>query len=186
MTYFTGDLISDGCIMLEFLRSIPIESGTNRKKLCKSGGSALYGSTWMGFLKKDKDGNKVMRPADPAHKGRFLTKLKVEFPELMDVFNEYRDRHFKDFDFTDVMINKNYPIGRHRDGANVGESYLVTFGEYEGGLTRVWWKEDWYNDLYSLDNPIKFNGSKFYHEALPSTGERYALVFFSVGLQARK
>ena len=76
------------------------------------------------------------------------------------------------------MINKNYQVGRHLDAKNVGESVLVTFGDFEGGHTRVWNRNNEYEDLDSRDNPIKFDGSKFYHECLPFTGTRYALVFF--------
>lgn len=177
--YFTGDMYSDSAMMLSILSNIDIKSGTNRKKMCKTGGSALFGSSWRGFLKYDKEGNKILRPKDPEKKGRFLTKLKVEEPELQIVFEEFRNRHFPSFEFNSVMINHNFPIGKHRDAANVGLSVLVTFGDYSGGFTRVYDHDGTFEDMDSLAKPICFNGSKYFHECLPFEGDRYALVFFN-------
>ena len=176
---FSGDLMSDCAIMYCILQDIKIESGTARRKLCNSGASALYGYTWRGFLKYDKDGNKVMRKKHPELKGKYLSKLWTDYPELMDIFNEFRDYHFNGFQFSQVMINKNYPVGLHKDKNNVGVSTLISFGDYSGGKTRV------YDDIHkrkidydSNCNPVQFNGSLYAHEVLPFTGERYALVFF--------
>ena len=177
MKYFTGNEMDDSAMMLSILSNIQIKSATDRKKMCSQGGSALFGNTWRGFHKY-KDGVKILRPRDPNKKGRFLTKLKVEEPELEEVFNEYKNRWFPSFEFNSVMINHNFPIGRHKDNANVGESVLVTFGDYSGGLTRVW-NDDTYEDLNSLATPVCFNGSVYEHECLPFEGDRYALVFFS-------
>jgi hypothetical protein len=175
---FCGEIIADDCLMQEILSQIDIKSGTNRRKLCKEGESALYGSTWMTFLKYDTDGNKVFRPPDPDNPTLGITKLKELYPELQEVFEEYRDLYFPHFQFKSVMINKNYQVGRHLDAKNVGESFLVTFGDFENGKTRLWNRDNEYEDLDSRDNPISFDGSKFYHECLPFTGTRYALVFF--------
>lgn len=175
---FCGEIIADDCLMMEILSQIDIKSGTNRKKLCKVGESALYGSTWMSFLKYDTDGNKVFRPPCPDNPNLALTKLKELYPELQAVFQEYRDIYFPGFHFKNVMINKNYQVGKHLDSKNVGDSFLVSFGDFEGGKTRVWASETEYEDIDSRDKPICFNGSKLFHECLPFVGERYALVFF--------
>ena len=179
MKYFTGDEHEDSAMMLSILSNIEIKSGTNRKKMCSQGGSALFGNSWRGFLKYDKDGVKILRPKDPNKKGRFLTKLKVEEPELQIVFEEYRNRWFPSFEFNSVMINHNFPIGKHKDNANVGLSVLVTFGDFTGGMTRVWDDDETFEDLNSLATPVCFDGSKYFHECLPFEGNRYALVFFN-------
>ena len=181
LEYFTGELETDGEIMEGILSYIDIKSGTNRKNMCKEGGSVLYGSSWQGFLSYDKvSGEKILRKRDPDRPSRFLTKLKVERPDLMDVFEEYRNLHFPQFQFNQVMINKSYPIGRHKDKKNCGVSYLVTFGEFQGGKTRVYGLHAGvdYSDLDSKNSPVSFDGSQLEHECLPFQGDRYALVFF--------
>jgi len=176
---FCGDIMADCSLMYEILSNIEIKSGTQRKQLCKDGASALYGTTWRGFLKYDKEGNKICRKKLP--NGRYETTMRTQYPELLDLFEEFRDYHFKNFNFNNVMINRNYPVKKHKDNANVGESVLVTFGDYEGGKTRVYYEDEavaFVKDYDSNCNPVRFNGSKHYHEVLPFTGERYALVFF--------
>ena len=175
---FVGDIIRDCAILYCLLEQIPLKSGTARKHLCANGASVLYGHSWRGFLKYDKDGNKVFREKHPTLKGKYNTTLKTEFPELMEHFKEFRDYHFPDFHFDQVMINKNYPVGLHRDKANVGVSTLISFGDYTGGETRVHYEEG-AADYNSNCIPVQFNGSLYAHEVLPFEGTRYALVFFS-------
>lgn len=179
---FCGDINADCSSLYEILSNINLKSGTQRKQMCKEGASVLYGTTWRGFLKYDKEGNKVMRKKLPT--GRYETTLKTEYPELMGVFEDFRDLYFKDFQFNNIMINKNYPVGLHKDKANVGDSVLISFGDYEGGKTRVHYGgvegHKIIKDYDSWCNPVTFNGSLYAHEVLPYTGERYALVFFYV------
>ena len=177
---FCGDIIADCSNMYEILSNLKLRSGTQRKQLCKEGASVLYGTTWRGFLAY-RDGKKIMRKQLP--NGRYETTLRTEYPELLDVFKEFGKYHFPDFEFNEIMINRNYPVKKHKDNANVGESVLITFGHYEGGKTRVYYDDGqtkFIKDFDSWCNPVRFNGSKYYHEVLPFTGERYALVFFNI------
>ena len=174
---FTGDIIQDCSIMYTLLEEIPLRSGSSRRRLCKQGASVLYGHSWKGFLKYDENGHKICRVRHPTEKGMFLTQLKANHPYLQDYFNEFRDLHFPGFQFSQVMINKNYPVKKHKDTKNVGVSTLISFGDYTGGKTRVY-TEDKIIDYDSNCNPVQFNGSLYEHEVLPYTGERYALVFF--------
>ena len=175
---FVGDLMSDCSIMYSLLEEMTLVSGTARKQLCKEGASVLYGHSWRGFLNYDKEGNKVFREKHPTLKGKYNTTLKTKYPQLMDYFKEFRDYHFPDYHFDQVMINKNYPVGLHRDKANVGVSTLISFGDYTGGETRVHYEEG-AADYNSNCIPVQFNGSLYAHEVLPFRGTRYALVFFS-------
>lgn len=175
MKYFNGDDIEgDTAIMHSIISELHLKSGTARKKLCPQGASVLYGQTFRGFLKYDKNGKKVLRKR--VSKRLFETTLKTDYPELMKVFEEYRDLYFPDFDFNNVMINKNYPVKRHKDASNVGESVLLTFGDYTGGETKIEFGVDMF--INTNCNPCKFDGSKYYHSVMPFEGERYALVFF--------
>jgi len=181
LTYFTGDLDSDCFIMHDILSQLTYKSGTDRYKLCKTtggNGSILYGNTWRGFLKYDKEGNQVLRKPDPDHKGRYYSKAQSDYPDLMDIAKEFRDLHFPDFHFTHLMLNKNYPVDWHFDKANVGDSYIVAFGDFQGGETEI----EVGGVVYKIDThnkPYCFNGSIIKHRCAPFTGERYAIVFFN-------
>jgi len=69
-------------------------SGTERRtkqfKLAKQGkkiGSMLYGYTWKGYLKKDKNGNNIYRTKSP-YKSLYNTKIKDMFPDLEDILKD--------------------------------------------------------------------------------------------------
>jgi len=174
--YFNGnDIVGDTSILHSIIDKLPLKSGTQRRKLCPQGASVLYGQTFRGFLKYDNEGKKVLRKR--VTNQLFETTLKTQYPQLMDVFKEYRDLYFPDFIFNNVMINKNYPVKRHKDASNVGESVLVTFGDYTGGETLVELNPSVY--VNTNCNPVRFDGSKYYHSVMPFTGDRFALVFFN-------
>ena len=180
MDFFTGDLDSDCFIMLDMLSQVEYKSGCDRYQLCptkKGNGSILYGNTWRAFLKYDEHGNKVYRPRDPNDRTKFLSKAQELYPELLFAFQEFRDFHFPGFEFSHVMMNKNYAVDWHWDRANVGESVVIAFGDYTGGSTQVI-DDDGIRNLDTRHKPVKFDGSRIKHRVEPFTGTRYALVFF--------
>ena len=80
------------------------------------------------------------------------------------------------FEFTSIQVNNNIVCPKHIDGNNVGDSMLVSLGEYEGCNIVIDGKE--YDSLYS---PILFNGSQLEHWNTPLiSGNKYSLVFFSI------
>jgi len=178
--YFTGDLDGDCYILHDILSQLTYKSGTDRYKLCKTStgnGSILYGNTWRGFLKYDKDGNQVLRTPDPNQKGRYLSKAQTDYPYLMGVAQEFRDLYFPHFQFSHLMLNKNYPVDWHFDKANVGDSYIIAVGDFEGGETEL----EINGEVHKKDThnkPFCFNGSIIKHRCGEFTGERYAVVFF--------
>ena len=183
--FFTGDFYGDCNILETYLDQIEFYAGTERRtgqfkdvKIKKGNGSMLYGLTWKGYLKKDKlTGENIFRKKDETT-GLYLTKCRELYPELNDVFKEFGNKHFPEFSFTQVQLNKNYQCSRHKDGSNIGESILLTLGDYSGGNTIVECGND-YMELNSHYSLVKFNGSKYFHYTLPFTGTRYALVFFN-------
>ena len=53
------------------------------------------------------------------------------------------------------QYNKNHRCAKHKDGRNVGESYIIGLGDYTGGELMVWDEND--------KNPKKHNiRNKFY------------------------
>lgn len=180
LKYFINDLHSDCYIMHEILSTLEIITGSDRQRLCptkKGNGSMLYGTTWRRFLKYDKEGNKVFRQPHPS--GLYYTRAQLMYPELDEIFYEFASLHLSEFKYSHVMINKNYPVDWHFDNKNVGDSVIITFGDYTGGRTQC--KNPKTKQIDSLDarhQPIMFNGSQIEHRCEPFEGERYALVFF--------
>jgi hypothetical protein len=178
MLYFTGFYEQDIMLMTTLLDAIEFYSGTERKQMMtknglkhpKDGGSMLYGYTWKGYLSPTKNRTKVKD-------GIYQTKIVDDHPELNKYFREFASLHFPGFEWGQVQMNKNYPCPPHRDSANIGESVLVTCGDYTGGKTIV----DMESKIKKYEgrlSPIRFNGSKFLHWVEPYEGTRYSLVFF--------
>ncbi len=178
---FIGDWEKDNKKMESYLDDLKIVSGSDRNRLHyinkKIGGSALYGTTWKSWITPERN-----RPPSEKYTGQYKTKLLVEHPELEAIFREFADLYFPDFFWTQVQINKNYPIPKHIDSVNVGESYLCAFGDFKGGETVVDFGGMGRYAPCNLDprkKPINFNGSKFEHWVEPFEGKRYSLVFFN-------
>ena len=176
MKYFTGEWFSDDAIMCEYIRDMVVVSGTDRNNILRvkpsEGGSNLYGYTWRSYLTPTRN-----RTPSKFH-NLWNTKLLDDYPEFHDIAKEFRDLHFKNFKYSQIQINKNYPIPPHKDSKNVGESVLCSFGDYTGGDTIV----DLGKTKIRYDarlKPIKFNGSKFTHWVEPFEGYRYSLVYFN-------
>lgn len=181
MNYFTGEWYADCMILTEYIKEIRWYGGASdkRKKLGKLGkynNSMLYGLTF-------RNPPNIIKTKDPIT-GKFFTLCRTENPHLMDVYREFGSLYFSDFVFTQVQMNRNWKCGKHIDGKNVGESILVVLGEHIGGDTAVYY--DGLNEPPIFENgkiaPIKFDGSKYYHECMPFEGERFSLVFFNTKL----
>jgi hypothetical protein len=179
--FFTNDKETDNMIMYNYLEGIEFYSGTERKnmlKVKKGDGSMLWGNTWKGHLAW-RNGEQIFRKRDPNNPKRYLTKVKAENPELEEIFKEYSNMYFGDFEYTQVQMNKNYPAPRHTD-KNKGESICVAFGEYEGGLLCLEHKDKTIEKFDPRYEIKKFDGYKYPHWVEPFTGgTRYSLVFFN-------
>jgi len=177
---FSGDWDIDNLIMTDVLDKIDFYSCSTRKKMLKKGGqkvvkdqgSMLYGLTWRGYLAPGRYREKDEKT------GMYITKVKVEHPELEEIFREFADFHFPDFDYGSVQLNKNFPCPRHIDSSNKSESILCCFGEYTGGETCIEYAPGHIKEVYPNKKPICFDGSKYYHWVKPFEGKRYSLVFF--------
>ena len=175
--YFTDEWYAD-CLRLEsYIAELQFYSGSERQKMTRKGKSMLYGVTWKGFLKYDKDGNKVFREKDP-ETGLYFTKCRVKYPELHKILKEFSRRYFPDFHWTQCQLNKDFEAPWHFDSANIGESILLTLGDYTGGKTRLMHLDERVEDIDSHYQLCKFNGSKIKHCVLPFEGTRYSIVFF--------
>ena len=77
-------------------------------------------------------------------------------------------------DAKSIHLNHNVVCPPHLDGNNVGESILVSFGDYTGCNIVI---EDVVYDAFC--QPIRFNGSQLIHyNTNDLKGSKYSLVFF--------
>ena len=177
---FTGDWFEDLCVLEGLMDEVKFYAGTERKTMMKKGGlkmvkdsgSMLYGLTWRGYLSPTKNRTK------DDETGLYRTKIMDLHPELSNIFKEFANIYFPDFNYSQVQMNKNFLCPPHRDSKNIGESVLVAFGDYTGGLTGV----DINSKVEKLDprlEPVRFDGSKNLHWVEPYEGKRYSLVFFN-------
>ena len=98
---------------------------------------------------------------------------------LMDLYlKKIRNSKFK---YTTIQYNKNHKCTKHKDGRNVGISYIIGLGDYTGGELIVFDENDKNPIKHNIRNKFfSFNGSKHFHVTAPFKGERYTMVFFNV------
>ena len=95
-------------------------------------------------------------------------------PELWALLLAFAESYV-DIEWDAVQVNENYQSAPHRDKGNCGVSYIVGFGEYQGGELMV--------DASTYDIRHRghlFNGSELLHSTQPWSGNRYSLVFYKI------
>jgi hypothetical protein len=80
----------------------------------------------------------------------------------------------KGFEFNSIQLNHNVVCPPHKDSKNVGDSVIVSFGDYTGGNLVI------ENVIYDAKyQPLIFNGAELEHwNTLDLQGNKYSLVFF--------
>jgi len=112
-------------------------------------------------------------------KGRYngifgLSKYSVKYPEIYDELLRIGNTYCP-FKFNSIHINKNVVCPRHKDSKNIGDSMLLSFGDYTGCNIVI------NNKTYDANcNPVVFNGSELEHwNSDDLVGTKYSLVFFT-------
>lgn len=166
----------------DVLDKIIAVSGTRRKQMYRKGHSIpepkdsfsiTYGYTNLGYISKEKYRKEVQ-----GIKNLYETTLMTHHPELKTIFQDLCDTFCDEKIAVDqVQINKNWQSPPHRDSGNVGESWIIGLGDYEGGETVVEYPSK--HIEYDIKNTfVKFNGSRYTHWTKPYEGKRYSLVFY--------
>jgi len=100
------------------------------------------------------------------------------------------------FMFTSINVNRGYAAKLHRDGNNDGPSMIAGFGEFTGGLLNYWPEDDKAKapldalreeDKVTIDlrkKLLMFDGTRG-HVVDGFQGERFTVVFFSIGKSCR-
>lgn len=143
--------------IIKELERQPIAVNEYRKK-SGTGRSQAFGIVNRRNLPPDYSRNCWVRP--------YLYHLLLEFG------NQYVD-----LSFNAITVNQNYKADPHRDKNNIGDSFLVAFGEYSGGELEI--LEGERKGTYNINRtPIKDNFSKVLHSVKDFEGNRYSLVYY--------
>jgi len=113
-----------------------------------------------------------------------ITGRQTEKPKYKELFQEaskLMKQHNPNFKFSSVQINENQKTSKHKDGNNVGQSYIIGLGDYTGGDVRLYSPDGkTFKDINIKNRWIKFNGSELEHETTAFKGTRYTLVFYNI------
>lgn len=186
MKYFINHFDSDCLILTEYIRDLEFVDNKRRKKINNNDGktfSMLYGLTPYAILRSREP--KTFRVKD-TETNYYLTTARSKYPILQEVFEEFRNLHFPDFEFKQVMINKNLQTKPHKDSCNVGESILLGLGDYSEGYINIMQNNGKYKKFNTWHKLNRFNGSKYTHYTSPFKGERFTLVFYSMKWKKNK
>ena len=114
--------------------------------------------------------NKRSLPSDYSRQNwyrPYLYKLLLDF-----------GKQYVDISFNSVQVNQNYKAEKHRDKNNVGDSFIVAFGDYTGGRLLI--HEGDLSGTHNIQyNPIRGDFSKNLHSVEDFNGERFSLVYFT-------
>ncbi len=179
MIYFTGDFETDCLILYQYIDELPLFTTRNREKYSKDGKAILsnvYGTTQFGYT-TNMYKKKAWREKAP--EGGYYTKLRTLYPEYDLIFKEFVGEYVDNFDFNQVVINKNFEIQKHVDAQNVGVSYIIGLGDYTGGKLCIERNNE--VEKHNIHHKFyTFNGSKHPHYVEPFKGTRYTLVFYNI------
>lgn len=102
-------------------------------------------------------------------------RLNNKYPELLCELLKLGDE-ICPFKFTSIYINKNVISPPHKDTGNVGNSLIISIGNYTGCNLMI--ENIEYNAKYT---PIIFDGGKFEHWNTNNLqGTKYSLIFYSI------
>jgi hypothetical protein len=162
--------------LLDILRKTNFPLNQSRKNVMKKG-QVSYEGFVLGMI------NLIPYWANKkGHKQELSVRTKD--PKFKELYNNTRSLlklHDPKFKYTTIQYNKNHKCAKHRDGRNVGESYIIGLGDYTGGELIVFDENDKNPVKHDIRNKFfKFNGSIYPHVTAPFKGERYTMVFFNV------
>jgi hypothetical protein len=110
-----------------------------------------------------------------------ISRMSWLHPYLFKLILEFADVYVKPYcSFTSIQINDNYVCAPHKDINNIGESYIVGFGNYLGGQLCI---EDMDYDIRLRG--LLFDGSQLKHWTKSWIHNRYTLVFHTLAPKVR-
>ena len=106
-------------------------------------------------------------------KSKGPSRWNIKYLKLFKKLKELISFYHPDFKYTTIQINKNILSPPHIDKNNVGKSYIIGLGDYQGGELNIEGKK------YNKKNRWKyFDGTKG-HWTEPFSGNRYSIIYFT-------
>ena len=177
MIYFTGDFETDCYILYQYIDELPLFTTNNRKKYNNDVRpiSNVYGTTCFSKVQNRFGTTEKIKNPDSDN---YFTKLRGDYPEYQEIFEEFM-QEYTEFDFNQVVINKDFKITKHLDASNVGESMIIALGDYIGGKLVI--ERNGGTEAVNIRHKFyKFNGSEEYHWVEDFENTRYSLVFYNI------
>ena len=111
------------------------------------------------------------------------SRFNVKYPELLKLLHTFMSLHNDEFTFNAIQLNKNIETKPHLDKNNIGDSYCIGLGNFEGGGINIWNGKDVSKSPTPFRNRrkwLRYDGAKNIHSSIPTTeGIRYAIIFFT-------
>jgi len=96
-------------------------------------------------------------------------------PEIYNLIMDMKLKYFPSFEFNQILINKNQPFKKHKDGNNLKSDTLIfSIGDYTGDLHLEGW------EINTNCRPIIFNGKELEHSVPKIDGTRYSILFYMI------
>ena len=96
-------------------------------------------------------------------------------PEIYDLVMDMKLKYFPGFCFNQILINKNQPFKKHKDGNNLKSDTLIfSIGDYKGDLHIEG------TEVNTNCRPIIFNGKELEHSVPSIIGNRYSILFYMI------
>jgi len=103
-----------------------------------------------------------------------LSANSKRYPELYEGIVELGNAICPD-GFSSIHVNHNVECPKHKDKGNVGDSVIMSLGDYEGGTLMI----EGYGEHNTRNHPLVFDGKALTHWNTPITsGDKYSLVFY--------
>ena len=113
----------------------------------------------------------------------FDSRYNALHPELYMLLQRMMQLQDPKFKYTSIQINRGVNTAWHRDKRNLGLSYCLALGDYEGGGIEV---RNVDGSTKQFDNKNKwmlYDGNRIAHRSVPPTrGRRIAIIFYTLGL----
>jgi hypothetical protein len=175
MKYFNNSFYGDCLILTNYLEELEFNHNWRRKHLNTTSArtlSMLYGLTPYKHVGVNRS-----RIKDP-NSNYYWSLGRMKYPHLYEIFREFSELHFPDFEWSSVMINKNLQCDWHKDKGNIGESIMLGLGDYRGGALYVKYDNE-IKKYQTWCRLVRFNGSLYEHCTEKFEGERFTLVFYN-------
>ena len=156
-----------------------LESILSRTKLSKKAGEEdgkkNNGSFRKGFSQHRADVFGIVKRRAVNGGGFAISKISQQKKELYDELKRIGDQ-IVPFKYSSILVNNNTVCGKHKDKSNVGKSFLVSIGDYDGCKLVIENKS--YSTRYQ---PLIFNGAKFEHwNTNDLKGNKYSIVYYYI------